>query len=716
MQQTSLATNCAFLPILGNLSYNPTPLITRHWASSCLGTSLFPGGVGLASPPIFSVIFVMKPFLLALLWAAAGWVHAEAPATLTPSPALTLPPTSVRAGASLTPKPVLSTTLTDPAQAKAMLDEQVDTIEIDEEELATITYDSPSTPTYIPHTGGAENPAFPRPTVLLPVIDFWRRIFSEYSENQVVVHSSQYYNKVFTVVDTNEGNRSTLVAAAKARINQLLREVDELKDSPEMMNDEQRSLYELFADVSDPNRFSNAIGQIRTQRGLRERTVRSLERSGRYLPGMEAVFKEYGLPVELTRLPFVESSFVEEAYSRSAASGVWQFIPSSGRMYGMRQNNLMDERRDPWLSTHAAAKHLRDDYEALGRWDLAVTAYNFGRGGIARALKEVGGQDLGDLIERYQGKRFGHDSRNYYAQFIATVDVVNDYERHFGYVQKRPMLEFDEVRIDHYVPFQVLERISGADSETFKRLNPSFRPIITSGKLYVPPDQVIRVPQGEGRSFESRYASLGVGERFSNQRAFFIRYKVRKGDTLSSIAGRYGLSVERLKAMNGIRKNKVRPGTSLRLPSRPETEVDAQEGAALPEASPTEAAVEAAVEPAEAERTEPKRRQSTRVIQKCKKNKKGKKVCESLRVAVADDDDQPVAAKPCKKGKKCPKVPKVTAEKPSKADKKAGKAGKKDKASKPAKSAKSAKSAKPTKPEKSSKAKPAAKASKAKKK
>src|SRR5687767_10658735 len=111
------------------------------------------------------------------------------------------------------------------------------------------------------------------------------------------------------------------------------------------------------------------------------------------MPKMEAVFRDMGLPVELTRLPFIESSFNVKAYSHVGAAGIWQVMPSSARLY-MRLNDTVDDRRDPWFSTEAAARHLADDYRLLKSWPLAITAYNFGRNGMARAAATVGSRDI----------------------------------------------------------------------------------------------------------------------------------------------------------------------------------------------------------------------------------------------------------------------------------------------------------------------------------
>lgn len=430
---------------------------------------------------------------------------------------------------------------------------------------------------------GVPDRNFPRYDQLKPAVSFWTRVFSQYSELQSVVHSSLYPNKIFTVLDFR-GDAAILSDAALARrrsdaeqdakdhVDALLKRVQAKQYAPATMTSEERRVYDLFADVpGGADKFKDMIGSARVQRGLRERTQNALEVSDRYLPTMEQTFRGYSLPMQLTRLPLVESSFNLDAYSKSGAAGIWQFIPSSARIY-MRLNNVVDDRRDPWTSTDAAARHLRDDYTMLGDWPLAITAYNHGRNGIARALQAVGGTTLMDLINRFDGKRFGFASKNYYAEFLAAVDVERDYRQRASAERQVKPLEFETVETRNYVPYDTLRRLCGASDEAFQRLNPAYRPEVIEGKLYVPPGHLIRVPYGSARAFEVGYAKLGDHERFDSQRAYYELYKVRRGDTLGSIANRNDVSQHTLMRANDLRSaNKLRIGQVLKIPPKTES-------------------------------------------------------------------------------------------------------------------------------------------------
>ncbi len=423
---------------------------------------------------------------------------------------------------------------------------------------------------------------FPRYTQLKPAVAFWTQVFGDYSENQSVIHSMEYPQKVFQVLDfRSDAARMSLadlnklrdkqVKEAKEHYDSVLKQVHELRRTPDQMSSEQRRIFDLYADIPDDNRFLAAVGTLRSQRGLKERTQQALEISNKYLPSMEATFREHDMPISLTRLPLVESSFNIEAYSKAGAAGLWQFIPSSARIY-MRLNNIVDDRRDPWTSTDAAARHLKDDYRVLGDWPLAITAYNHGRGGIARALTAVNGTTIVDLIQNFSGSRFGFAGKNYYAEFLAAIDVERKYAKSQDQSRQRDVMRFDVVETKHYVPYETLRRLCGANDEMFRLLNPAYRPEVIEGKMYVPPGHLIRVPAGSAKTFEVAYSKLSSGEKFDSQRSIYELVKVRKGDNLAKIAKRYGVSASQIASINGIgKKHHVRPGQILKVPPHMES-------------------------------------------------------------------------------------------------------------------------------------------------
>jgi membrane-bound lytic murein transglycosylase D len=420
---------------------------------------------------------------------------------------------------------------------------------------------------------------FPRPAILKPAIAFWTDVFQKYSENQSVVHDTNDLGIIYAVLDFRQ-EASTMDRFQFARyrdkaedretkrVAAMLRHIAAEHDHPERLSAEERRIYdELGPDRHSARELREAVDDIRVQRGVRERTEHALEVAAQYLPAMEKTFRSYGLPVELTRLPLVESSFNIDAYSKDGAAGIWQFIPSSARIY-MHLNPVVDDRRDPWLSTDAAARHLRDDYTALQTWPLAITAYNHGRGGIARGLIAVRGTTLVDLLRHYRDPNFGFASRNFYAEFLAALDVSRNYYGAHAPAADRPQpLRFDVVTTQDYVRYQTLRRLAGVDEDAFRMLNPAFSAAVVAGQLYVPPDTAIRVPAGSGAQFRAGYTTLAADERFSHQRDYFVAHRIARGDSLSALAVRYHTTITAIRDANGLRHGALlRIGQELRIP------------------------------------------------------------------------------------------------------------------------------------------------------
>ncbi len=281
-----------------------------------------------------------------------------------------------------------------------------------------------------------------------------------------------------------------------------------------------------------------------------------LERSGRYIPMMQNILREEGLPEDMAWLPLIESGFNPRAYSRAHASGPWQFIRATGRRYGLKVDYWVDERRDPVKSTRAAARYLKDLYGMFDSWSLAMAAYNAGEGKIKRALRKTKSQDFWGLLRTRYIRR---ETKNYVPKFIAARMIAVHPEKYgFKDIQYHEGFTYDEVTLENPLSLDVAAKCAETTVKDIKDLNPELR------RWSTPPvkDYTLRVPRGSRDKFMANLSKLPKSKWVS-----VTVYTVRRGDTLSHIAMRYGVSVRTLKAYNKInRRNLIRPGQKLVVP------------------------------------------------------------------------------------------------------------------------------------------------------
>ncbi len=288
--------------------------------------------------------------------------------------------------------------------------------------------------------------------------------------------------------------------------------------------------------------------------------ARWLERSTRYLPKIQMIFAAEGLPLDLAYLAMIESGFVMRAYSWAHAAGPWQFIESTGRMYGLDNNWWQDDRLDLERSTRAAAKHLKYLHQRFdGDWYLAVAAYNGGGGKVSRAVRASGSRDFWTLTE---GNVLREETRDYLPKLLATLRIVSNLEAYgFTDLQPRPPLEYDVVTVETSTDLEILAEFSGVSYRQIKSLNPALK------RWCTPPGVQgyrLRVPPGSGPRVASLYADLAPAER-----ARYHRHKLQAGDTLGRLARRYKIRVDDIIALNNIRNPRaLQIGQNLILPLR----------------------------------------------------------------------------------------------------------------------------------------------------
>lgn len=279
----------------------------------------------------------------------------------------------------------------------------------------------------------------------------------------------------------------------------------------------------------------------------------ALARATQYMPMIKQVFAEEGIPQDLAYLAVIESGFKNTARSRAKAVGMWQFIRSTGRIYGLTGNAWVEERRDPVKATRAAAQYLKKLYEREGDWYLALLGYNAGPLTTDRAAQALGTRNFWDMA---RSRYLRNETKQYVPKLCAAILVGRFPERYgLNLVQMRPFA-YETVEVDKMTSLAVLARLAGTQVDLLKELNPELLRASTPPGRYQ-----LRVPPGTA-GLTAR-ALAGVSGR---DRVDFNTYVIRKGDTLAKVAARFKLSSEDLLATNGITKAKFRPGRKIQIP------------------------------------------------------------------------------------------------------------------------------------------------------
>src|SRR3990172_1118284 len=224
---------------------------------------------------------------------------------------------------------------------------------------------------------------------------------------------------------------------------------------------------------------------------------------------------------------------------------------------------------DPHRAPVGAARLLRDNYRRLQAWPLAITAYNHGTSGMERAVRSLGTRDIGVISKRYQSRIFGFASRNFYAEFLAAAQIHRDPERYFGPIAPEPPVAYEILVTDHYYRAPTLGRALGIDLDVLREHNLALRPSVWNGAKHVPKGYALRIPRSELRQpLAVALAQVPWSERLAEQQRDSF-HKVRRGETLSVIARRYGVRESELVAVNGLRsRNRISAGQILRLPTQ----------------------------------------------------------------------------------------------------------------------------------------------------
>ena len=406
---------------------------------------------------------------------------------------------------------------------------------------------------------------FPTPEILKDNVEFWILIYTDVTMDEGLLHDRDYPMVIFNRVHGESG--SSGVKQQKKKIVDALRRIPTVPESG--LNEYEKSIVDLYRKNASENALKGAFNRVRFQKGQKERYREGLRRSGLYLDTIRSILKKYHVPLRLAYLPHVESSFNTEAYSKVGAAGLWQFMRGTGKLYGMKIDYIVDERRDPVTASDAAARYLSSSYKKLGTWPLAITSYNHGVTGMKRAVKQTGSKDLAVIIQKYKSRSFRFASSNFYSCFLAASEIAADYKRYFPDLSLYSPLTYHDFTLKHYISADDFSTYLDIPRKKLMQLNPAIRHSAFSKHHRLPKGFALHVPKEKSiAQLTAAYEAIPDSLKMTTPpRPKY--YRVRRGDNLYAIANRLGVSVQEIAYENNItRINRIRAGQVLRIPEK----------------------------------------------------------------------------------------------------------------------------------------------------
>jgi membrane-bound lytic murein transglycosylase D len=366
--------------------------------------------------------------------------------------------------------------------------------------------------------------------------------FTKYYENQVRAPYARISEKLqFFLEDTTSTDevQSDLNAYFKAQnISKDTIQITEEEEFkiPHVMNKKVKLAIKYFT---------------QTPRGRRV-MERWLKRSGKYEKLIKSILREEGVPEDLFYLAMIESGLNPRARSYARAVGIWQFIKSTGRAYGLRSNFWFDERRDVVKATRAAAKHLKSLYKDFGDWYLALAGYNYSPRKLKRKMRYYNASEFWDI------RRLPRQTRNYVPTFLAARYIAKHMQEFGFFVEKDPPVQFDTVHVSEAIDLTLVAEMVDTTYRAIRDLNPAVLRWVTPPDVK---DWVLYLPKGTKEIFKEKYKQIP-----ESKKRYYIRHRVRYGETLSHISYKYGIPIWLIKRTNHLRSNLIRVGQNLILP------------------------------------------------------------------------------------------------------------------------------------------------------
>jgi len=428
---------------------------------------------------------------------------------------------------------------------------------------------------------------FEIPDDLQEMVAFWTHIFGHYNRNHLVFYNMQQVGVVYSVLDFSELTgldkkgvkevKADIIAEERTRLRKMIRKLASyIKANKGQKNlnfkdftEEERRIGKLLFERKDHLDLSEKglKKSFAYRYGFSHRIKGAIKVSGLYMDEMRRIFRERGLPEELTIIPFIESAFNLKAYSRAGAAGIWQFIKATGQRY-LRIDEFVDERYDPILGAYAAATHLRNEFKLLKSWPLTINAYNTGPGRMLQAKRKLQTTDISRIIKEFRGRGYGFDSRNYYPEFLAALTVFNNQEFYFGDIQKLSPQPFEYVAMPSSMSIPELSRLASIPIDVISDLNLPLKDEVLWGEYELPKGYLLKIPPTQKEDL-----LLAMQELYRDVR-FASHHVVKRGDDLKKISKKYDVTLKELaQANNLLPHQKLKRGSVIQLPGRGDTEL-----------------------------------------------------------------------------------------------------------------------------------------------
>lgn len=475
--------------------------------------------------------------------------------------------------------------------------------------LTGVFFQSLSSPADAHHLGSSQNlkcdAAFPCHEEITGRVQFWVDVFSKWSNDQIILHDKNRPERVYAVIKTKA---SCTDRNSKRRVDKYRKGVAaDLKDLAKRIDrgntafsDEDQHYLKLFPSRS-AKRIRKSAETIRCQQGNKTRFAAALARFEQYRPMVERQLADSGVADDIKYLPFVESAYNPEAYSRVGAAGLWQIMPRTARSLGLSLNATIDERLDPFAATRAAGVYLSRARKSLAAEaakkgqtisdatmnPFVITSYNYGVSGMRRAIR-THGLDFVEVLNKYKSRSFRTAVRNFYASFLAARHVAKNADRYFDNIESLPRFQHKLVRLEHATSLERVEKVFGLSADTLKPLNPALTRFIWHRWRFIPAGYHLRLPAQSG-DWSAEIAQL-ESLKPQQESSAGSTYRVKRGDTACGVAHAFRVSCRDLVDANQLgRKAVIRVGQKLTIPGKGRRSSSTQVAQSSNSAKPTAA-------------------------------------------------------------------------------------------------------------------------------